>query len=113
MVKKLDHALEALIDLNGYIAELGEGYWVKFEARIVDQDADKPHGIKYSLTLHDSLGNRILGYDNAHSIPGKPSIKTHDHMHKGNKIVRYAYKDAAQLLEDFWQDVDRILRRKQ
>ena len=54
----------------------------------------------------------MLGYDNAHGIPSKPSITAHDHMHKSNKIIQYAYKDAAELLRDFWKDVDRILKRK-
>lgn len=112
MTKRPDYALEALLDLDGYIAELGEGYWVKIEAKRVEQDKRKPHGIKYPLTLHDPKGERILGYDNAHSVPFKPSIKTHDHMHKGSKIINYAYKNAAQLLEDFWKDIDRILGRK-
>jgi len=112
MNKKYDHTLETLISLDGFIAETGEGYWVKIEARTFEQDQTKPYGIKYSLTLHDPKGERVLGYDNAHSVPSKPSIKAHDHMHKSGKIINYDYKDAAKLLEDFWKDVDRILGRK-
>lgn len=112
MNKNHDDSLETLIDLDGYIVEIGEGFWVKIEARRIEQSEDKPFGIKYSLTLHNPMGERILGYDNAHSIPSKPTIKTHDHMHKSGKVIQYAYKDAAKLLEDFWKDVDRILGRK-
>jgi len=32
-----------------------------------------PHGIRYSLTLHDKYGARVLGYDNAHAV--KPPKK--------------------------------------
>lgn len=111
MNKKHDHTLETLLDLDGYIAEIEKGYWIKIEARRVMQDQAKPYGIKYSLTLHDSEGERVLGYDNAHSIPSKGAIKTHNHMHKSGKIINYTYTDAAKLLEDFWKDVDRIRGR--
>ncbi|EKE09260.1 MAG: hypothetical protein ACD_16C00203G0005 [uncultured bacterium] len=112
MDKKHDYALETLIDLDGFIAEIWQGYWVKIEAKRVEKDKTKPHGIKYSLTLHNSKGERELGYDNAHSVPHRSSIKVHDHKHKSGKIIRYDYKDAGMLLEDFWKDVDRILERK-
>ncbi|OJW53911.1 MAG: hypothetical protein BGO67_07545 [Alphaproteobacteria bacterium 41-28] len=112
MDQKQDYFLETFVDLDGFIAEIGEGYWVKIEAKRVEKDQTKPHGIKYSLTLHALSGERVLGYDNAHGTPSKPSITAHDHMHKGSKIVHYVYTDAAKLLRDFWKDVDRILERK-
>ena len=112
MDKKYDYALENLINLDGYIAEIGEGYWIKIEAKKVAQSKEKPYGIKYSLTLHDTNGERVLGYDNAHAIPFNPSFKGHDHMHKGGKIIKYNYNDAAKLLEDFWKDVERITERR-
>ena len=40
--------------------------WVKFDSWRVDPTAEIPHGIRYSLTLHDRFNHRILGYDNAH-----------------------------------------------
>lgn len=112
MIEHNDYTLETLIDLDEFIAEIGNGYWVKIEAKRVLRDSAKPHGVKYSLTLHDARGNRILGYDNAHAVLSKQAIKNHDHMHKSGKIVRYHYTDAAQLLEDFWKDVERILRKE-
>lgn len=30
--------------------------------------AEKPHGLDYSLTLHDDENNRLLPFDNAHSV---------------------------------------------
>lgn len=110
MDQRRDHALETLLELDGFIAEIGEGYWIKIEARKVEKNKEKPRGVKYSLTLHNPKGDRVLGYDNAHSIPSKASISAHYHMHKSGKIIVYDYKDAASLLEDFWKDVDRILR---
>lgn len=111
MDKKYDHSLKTLIDLDGFIAEIGHGYWVKIEAKKVEKEKAKPHGIKYSLTLHNSKGERVLGYDNAHSIPHKASIIANDHKHRSGKIIHYNYKDAGKLLEDFWRDVEQILKR--
>lgn len=113
MNKKHDHALETLLELDGYIAEIGKGYWIKIEVKRVEPSQPKPHGLKYSLTLHNSTGERVLGYDNAHFIPSKGSLKTHDHMHKSGKVISYHYTDAAKLLEDFWKDVDHIIERIQ
>lgn len=52
---------------------MDNGYWTKFEVRNVKATSQIPHGIKYSLTLHDNNNRRILGYDNAHAI--KPMRK--------------------------------------
>ena len=64
-------AIDTLLDLNGSILDQGNGYWIKLEAWRVEVSAQIPHGIRYSLTLHEPYGNRILGYDNAHAV--KPS----------------------------------------
>jgi hypothetical protein len=45
-----------------------------------------PHGIRYSLTLHDQSGVRILGYDNAHSI------KLHSRFKYAGQILPYDHK---------------------
>jgi hypothetical protein len=65
--------LETLLDLNGYTIDQEGGYWIKVEAWGVPVTADIPHGIRYSLTLHEPYGKRILGYDNSHAI--KPPKK--------------------------------------
>lgn len=64
-----------------------------------------PDGIRYSLTLHSPNGARILGYDNRHGIPGDKADVPFDHVHKDRKIAKYSYKNAAQLLDDFFADV--------
>lgn len=38
MKEKNDPTLDTLLDLNGFIAEIGRGYWVKIEARKVKED---------------------------------------------------------------------------
>ena len=94
-------------------------------ARLLGQDRslggaesdEIPHGIRYSLTLHDRHGRRILGYDNAHAT--KPAKKgfagrrleyDHRHRHAKDKGVPYTFESAYQLLADFFCEVDRVLK---
>ncbi len=91
---------------------------MKIEAWRVDATSKIPHGIRYSLTLHDPFGKRILGYDNAHLVKPPKKFKfagrimayDHKHRHASDKGVPYEFKDAQQLMSDFFTDVDRILR---
>ena len=76
-----DHSLDTLLDLDGttFFSVEGQGYWVKFDVKRVATSAERPHGLKYSLTLHDPKNRRIVGFDNAHEIatgfgPGKKKI---------------------------------------
>lgn len=65
-----DHSLDTLLDLDGQIFVVDpEGrHWVKFKVTKVDPSPEKPHGLDYSLTLHDETGHRLVGFDNAHSV---------------------------------------------
>ena len=51
-----DDALERLLDLDGFLAEVGGGFWIKIVAQRVPPDVKRPHGIDYSLTLHEPAG---------------------------------------------------------
>jgi len=109
--------LEALLNLNGQIFIMNKLYWVKMEAYKVTSTKHIPHGIRYSLTLHDSNNTRVLGYDNAHSIKLKRkrfsgTKTTWDHIHKKDRIENYEFETAAQLLEDFWADVDKHVKQE-
>lgn len=55
----VDYALETLIDLDGYIIEVGDGHWVKIEARVIQPHINRPQGIKYSLTFHDQAAKEF------------------------------------------------------
>lgn len=113
-----DPGIETLLDLHDQVIDQGKGYWLKIEAWRVSVTSEVPHGIRYSLTLHEPYGRRILGYDNAHAIKPPKKFKyagrilAHDHMHRhsSDKGVPYEFEDAHQLLSDFFADVDRILR---
>lgn len=66
-----DYGLLSLLDLNGVTFFYREGYWVQFKASRVEADEHTPHGIRYSLSLHDQKNIRIVGYDNAHGYQAK------------------------------------------
>ncbi|MFO7555965.1 MAG: DUF6516 family protein [Desulfobacterales bacterium] len=112
-----DAELQTLLDLDGRIFWPNPQYWVKFEAKSVKPTKHIPHGIKYSLTLHDRNNTRIIGFDNAHAVKkkGRPTKKysgrivTRDHVHRVEKIVPYKFESASQLLNDFWEEVDKII----
>lgn len=44
------------------------GHWVKFVVTRVPASPEKPHGLDYSLTRHGPLGERLVGFDNAHQV---------------------------------------------
>ena len=111
---KNDFGLDVLLQLNNEIFPMENGYWTKIEAKIVAINEHIPHGIKYSLTLHNPSNIRILGYDNAHGIKSKKKKYgakriVWDHRHERKIVESYEFENAAQLLEDFWADVEKIL----
>lgn len=110
---KRDHSLDNLLDLHGQILVVDDkgGHWVKFAVRQVPVSAERPHGLNYSLTLHAASGERLVGFDNAHKVKGTKDARR-DHKHRFKTIKPYAYKDAATLLEDFWETVDKVLKER-
>lgn len=113
--------LETLLDLDGSILEQEGGFWIKVEARRMGASATAPHGIRYSLTLHDIHGTRVLGYDSAHAVKPPKKFKfagqrlPYDHKHRssGDKGVPYLFESAQRLLEDFFAEVDRDIQEAQ
>ncbi len=109
--------IDTLLELGGSILDQEHGYWIKIEAHAVDSSADIPHGVRYSLTLHNPSGKRILGYDNAHGVKPPKKFKfagqrfTYDHRHRhaGDKGVPYEFTGAHQLLSDFFPEADKVL----
>jgi hypothetical protein len=112
---KEDASLDTLLDLDGEIFPMDNGYWTKFEASRVTPTAQIPYGIRYSLTLNDRNNTRILGFDNAHIF--KPKKKkfgarkiTWDHKHKMDRVYSYEFESASNLIKDFWEGVEEILK---
>ena len=63
-----DHTLEFLIGFNGRRHYFEDGSFLKFEIKKVRPMKSRPHGLAYSFSLHDPDGERLLGFDNAHSV---------------------------------------------
>ena len=112
-----DLGLGTLLLLDGENFVVENGCWVKFDVKQVPISSEKPHGLEYSLTLHDSENRRLLGFDNAHPVrqgsgPGARTRIEYDHKHKGQRVRFYEYQDAVTLLTDFWTEVDLMLKRR-
>lgn len=114
-----DRCLDTLLELDGQIlvVDTAGKHWVKFIVKKVNPSPERPHGLSYSLTLHDETGERLVGFDNAHPVsegssPRKRISKRHDHKHRIRTVKPYGYTDAAALLKDFWTEVDAVLKEK-
>ncbi|CCF18612.1 conserved protein of unknown function [Pseudorhizobium banfieldiae] len=66
--------------------------------RLPEADAERPHGLKYSL-FFGRAGERIIGYDNE---KGKG-----DHRHHRSREEPYRFSSLEQLIRDFENDVER------
>jgi len=111
-----EHTLEFLLAFDGRVHWYPEGYFVKFEIRRVRPTVERPHGLRYAFTLHAPDGQRLVGFDNAHGVPAAGSRFNRrqgaaDHWHRsGDDPGRpYPFKDAASLIEDFLNEVRRVL----
>jgi len=111
-----EHTLEFLLAFDGRVHWYAEGYFAKFEVRRIRPTVERPHGVRYSFTLHGPDGKRLIGFDNAHRVPAAGSRFNKrqvaaDHWHRsGDDPGRpYPFKDAASLIEDFLNEVRRVL----
>ena len=112
--------LEYLLGLDGNIEVQNDaGYWVKMEVSNVAVTAERPHGIRYSLTLNAPDNTRLIGFDNAHNVKpvgsrfkhaGKKFPYDHRHRHALDEGVLYEFDTAYQLVSDFYAEVDRVLK---
>ena len=113
-----DPGLDVLLDLHGTEYTEENGYWYKIEAWQVKPCPEIPHGIRYNLTLHNNYNRRIMGFDNAHAPKSrkrgkfKGRIVAYDHRHKSakDKGTPYIFSSAQQLLEDFFNEVNKIMK---
>ncbi len=114
-----DFTLSALLDLDGHRFTIENGeYTIKFVVSLTRPTENIPHGIRYSLTLHDKNGIRVLGYDNSNHDYRPLSKRQYvarriewDHRHHKETVTQYGFSTAANLLEDFWEDVRRVIGR--
>ena len=92
--------IERLLDYHGMWLWLEQDWTVRCRIWRVAVTEGVPHGIRYSFTLHDGTGERLLGFDNAHNIPEQLE---YDHRHAFRNLGRripYRYSTGDQLLAD-------------
>jgi hypothetical protein len=104
--------LDYLLDLHREIYEVGGGWWVAIRAVKVEPSEDRPHGLQYSITLHNPKGERALGYDNAHAVAVSKKKRVFDHRHYRGRSRPYVFRSPADLLVDFWRDVEAVLKEE-
>jgi Family of unknown function (DUF6516) len=117
MKSATDHALEFLLAFDGRIHHhLEDGYWLKFEIKKVKTNKRRPHGLSYSFTLYAPDGTRLIGFDNAHGVAVAGSrykrlSQATDHWHRTEDDIGrpYEFKDPTTLLDDFFDEVERVL----
>lgn len=80
---------------------------------------ERPHGLRYSFTLHGPVGRRLLGFDNAHGVAPLGSkyrkrAGSVDHWHRteSDEGRPYTFESAEKLLDDFQREVERVLRER-
>jgi hypothetical protein len=91
-----DPGMEALLDRDGQtlVIDSKGSYAVKFSVQRVERSPQRPQGLKYSLTLHGPRGQRLIGFDNAHSVrssrgPGGKQSGPADHRHRMGEARPY------------------------
>jgi hypothetical protein len=64
-----DPTLDVLLDLDSQapVVDPEGGHWIRFVVARVPVSPEKPHGLDYSLTLHDP-NDRLVGLDNVHPV---------------------------------------------
>ena len=113
-----EHTLEFLLAFDGRRHWYKGGYCAKFEIKRARPTRQRPHGLRYSFTLHDPDGTRLVGFDNAHAVAAagsrfkkRPAAVDHWHRTENDPGRPYGFKDAATLVEDFFDEIERVLTR--
>jgi hypothetical protein len=107
-----DEAMRRLLDYDRRRYWLANGWSIRFRVSQTAATTDRPHGIRYSFTLHDVDRTRLLGFDNAH---GLPRVQAYDHRHRFRKtaeLVPYNYQGADELICDFFAAVEMACRQE-
>lgn len=96
----------------GDVSGSKKGWSIRFRVLQVAITPARPQGVKYSFTLHDLDGTRLLGFDNAH---GMARSQTYDHRHRFRAVqdlVPYRFEGADELICDFFAAVEKACERE-
>lgn len=113
-----DHTLEFLLGFDGRRHYFEDGCFLKFEIKKGTPTKSRPHGLAYSFSLHDGEGERLLGFDNAHTVRAPSGRKKRaveaDHWHRGpgDKGVPYRFESAEKLLDDLFDAVEKVMAER-
>jgi hypothetical protein len=112
-----DLPLAYLLDLDGEEIIYEGGYVARFRVKEIAATQEKPHGISYSLTFHAPDGRRLMGYDNAHSVPQpggrfvqRPAAFDHRHRDETDEGRPYQFESSEKLIADFFDEIARLLK---
>lgn len=84
----VDESIERLLGYHRRSYWLENGWSLRFLVWRTPVTAEKPHGMRYSLTLHDVDGTRLMGFDNAHGI-GRETRFDHEYRYGRVSIAGY------------------------
>lgn len=111
--------LAFLLSLDGASYEAAAGYVVEFKVERTGRTEERPHGIRYALVFRPVVGDPFVRFDNAHAVdrPGGKFVKApkaYDHWHRtqGDPGRPYEFTSAAKLLDDFWNEVKRVMSER-
>jgi len=113
---KHDHGLDTLLSMDGVKRIYPNKYWWMIKAYQIERSKERPHGIRYTFTLHDNHNRRIFGMDNKHVPPNRCKgyhgrIVEFDHTHEDaeDEGTAYAFINAETLMTDFLYRVKEIM----
>ncbi|CAM3760275.1 hypothetical protein VA7868_03139 [Vibrio aerogenes CECT 7868] len=106
--------LDVLLSMHGIHVHRDDGYWWKIEVWTVPPTKERPHGIRYNMTLHNQFNKRVFGLDNAHAVKAPKRHQSrgkgyeYDHLHQSaiDQGTRYEFSDCYALLQDFFSGID-------
>ena len=104
-----DPSFDSLLGLDGqtYVIDAAAGLAVCFRVASVPVSDSNPHGIDYRMILFGRGQVPLVGFENTQQMR-KGGF---DHIARLRTVRAYAYRDAATVLEDFWDEVDAWLRQ--
>lgn len=106
----MDDDLERLLAYHRRRYWLTNGWSIWLRVWKVEATPQRPHGLRYSFSLHDVDKERLLGFDNADRI--RETVE-HDHRHVFRSIGTrrpYHFVDGDKLLVDFFAAVNTACR---
>jgi Family of unknown function (DUF6516) len=108
----IDEAMRRLLDYDRRRYWLENGWSIRFRVAEAPVSTGRPHGIKYSFTLHGPDGTRLLGFDNAHGVPRALAFDHRHRFRRTQELVPHNFVGADELICDFFAAVEQACRQE-